>query len=187
MSFKIQRVCNLTWFFNLLGNHCQPLRACAAARMPVVRIWFESTEKLRHQNRSIIKGVRACNCEGVYSTKMSVPYLQALQRRPCRKEGEWFKHKKPLILSPTVSLQIRNATKNVAQYDNTFGLSGYGQITWDFQTGPNSQRPWMDFARSVAHLSILNPGALAGCTDNTLGGYYRLYQQSGKEVPFVCF
>ena len=47
------------------------------------------------------------------------------------------------------------------------------------------QRPWMDSARSVAHLSILNPGAPTGCTDNTLGG--RLYQQSGKEVPFVCF
>ncbi len=48
----------------------------------------------------------------------------------------------------------------------------------------------MDFARSVAHLSILNPGAPTGFTDNTLGGsdvYYRLYQQSGKEVPFVCF
>ncbi len=51
----------------------------------------------------------------------------------------------------------------------------------------------MDFARSVAHLSILNPGAPTGCTDNTLGGsdvdtlYYRLYQQSGKEVPFVYF
>ncbi len=28
----------------------------------------------------------------------------------------------------------------------------------------------MDFARSVAHLSILNPGAPTGCTDNTLGG-----------------
>ncbi len=62
----------------------------------------------------------------------------------------------------------------------------------------------MDFARLVAHLSMLNPGAPTGCTDNTLGGsdvqsrspkptnmgrhlYYRLYQQSGKEVPFVCF
>ncbi len=28
----------------------------------------------------------------------------------------------------------------------------------------------MDFARSVAHLSILNPGAPTGCTDNILGG-----------------
>ena len=28
----------------------------------------------------------------------------------------------------------------------------------------------MDFARSIAHLSILNPGAPTGCTDNTLGG-----------------
>ena len=31
---------------------------------------------------------------------------------------------------------MKNATKNVVQYDKVFGLSGYGQITWDFQTGP---------------------------------------------------
>ena len=45
----------------------------------------------------------------------------------------------------------------------------------------------MDFARSVAHLFILNPGAPTGYTDNTLGGSDVVYQQSGKEVPFVCF
>ncbi len=35
-----------------------------------------------------------------------------------------------------VSLQMKNATKNVVQYCQALGLSRYGQITWDFQTGP---------------------------------------------------
>ena len=38
------------------------------------------------------------------------------------------------------ALQIKNTTKNVVQYDKAFGLLGYGQITWDFQTGPCIKR-----------------------------------------------
>ncbi len=52
----------------------------------------------------------------------------------------------------------------------------------------------MDFARSVAHLSILNPGAPTGCTGNTLGGsdvvspYYRFYISNlGKKCPLCAF
>ena len=40
------------------------------------------------------------------------------------------------VRSPTVCLQTKNATKNVVQYCKAFGLSEYGQIAWDFQTGP---------------------------------------------------
>ncbi len=35
-----------------------------------------------------------------------------------------------------VSLQIKNPTKNEVQCGMAFGPSGYGQIIWDFQTGP---------------------------------------------------
>ncbi len=42
----------------------------------------------------------------------------------------------------------------------------------------------MDFARSVAHLSILNPGAPTGCTDNTLGGSD--ISNLGKKCPLCA-
>ncbi len=52
----------------------------------------------------------------------------------------------------------------------------------------------MDFARSVAHLSILNPGAPTGCRDNTLGGsdVVSLYTTGyisnlGKKCPLCAF
>ena len=67
------------------------------------------------------------------------------------------------------------------------------KIDTKFPTDSDFQRPWMNFARSVAHPVVLNTGAPIGFTDNILGGsdavfpYYRLYQQSGKEVPFVWF
>ncbi len=32
--------------------------------------------------------------------------------------------------------QFWNTTENVFQNDKAYGTSGYGQITWDFQTGP---------------------------------------------------
>ncbi len=31
---------------------------------------------------------------------------------------------------------MKNRTKNVVQCGTAFGPSGYGQIIWDFQTGP---------------------------------------------------
>ena len=34
------------------------------------------------------------------------------------------------------SLPAAAVIKNVVQYDKDFGRSGYGQIAWDFQTGP---------------------------------------------------
>ncbi len=47
----------------------------------------------------------------------------------------------------------------------------------------------MDFARSVAHLSILNLGAPTGCTDNTLGGSDTTGYVSnlGKKCPLCAF
>ncbi len=49
----------------------------------------------------------------------------------------------------------------------------------------------MDFARSVAHLSILNPGAPTGYTDNTLGGSDEVFtsyiSNLGKKCPLCAF
>ncbi len=54
-----------------------------------------------------------------------------------------------------------------------------------------SKGPEWILPHSDAHLSALNTGAPTGFTANTLRGsdvvYYRLYQQSRKEVPFVWF
>ncbi len=50
--------------------------------------------------------------------------------------SKWVNSGKILILSPTVCLQMKNTAKNVVQYCKAFGLSAYGQIAWDFQTGP---------------------------------------------------
>ena len=69
MLFKIQLFCTLSRLFSPRGNRCRPLRACAAARMQIGHGTFESiqfcaTEKLKHQNRTIIKEIMKDNRQG---------------------------------------------------------------------------------------------------------------------------
>ncbi len=57
-----------------------------------------------------------------------------------------------------LALQMKTATKNVVQSDKAFSLSGYGQIPWDFQTGP-----WEHCKVSISEMWVHVPSLWMAC------------------------